>query len=53
MRDKNRQIQDNREDGFFFSPFFNPLHDLNFSICNEYYDELILFYKVFPTLTTF
>ena len=41
-----------REDGVFCSSSFNLLHDSNSSICNEYYDELILFSRVFPTLTT-
>ena len=40
-----------REDGVFYSSSFNLLHDSNSSICNEYYDELILFSRVLPTLT--
>ena len=41
-----------REDGVFYSSSFNLLHDSNSSICNEYYDELIIFSRVFPTLAT-
>ena len=41
-----------REDGVFYSSSFNLLHDSNSSICNEYYDELILFSRVFLILTT-
>ena len=40
-----------REGGVFCSSSFNLLHDSNCSICNELYDELILFSRVFPTLT--
>ena len=40
-----------REDGVIYSSSFNQLHDSNSSIFNEYYDELILFSRVLPTLT--
>ena len=40
-----------REEGVFFNSPFNLFHDSNSSICNEYYDELILFSRVLPTLT--
>ena len=41
-----------REDEILCSLSFNLLHDSNSSICNEYYDELIRFSRVLPTLTT-